>query len=175
LRFNAAFAMLAARFDYPDILRQPSADLLAKFRAGSTPLVSAWRAFALTAVFIVPLVVSLSRAIDDADPTLLAVATTVGVLAALVQFLGLVRWPFYGALTRSNASPSRAHETRARKSSRALPAPEPADERAEHKPGLRCQRDTGGHADDDAERQAHSGSDRDRGSDAHARQCRFGA
>jgi hypothetical protein len=106
LAFNAAFAMLAARFDYPDILREPTADVLAKFRAGGTPLVLTWWAFALSAVLMVPLVVLLSRAIDDADPTLLAVATTAGVLAALVQFLGLVRWPFLVPyLARTDADP----------------------------------------------------------------------
>jgi hypothetical protein len=94
LSFNAAFALLAARFDYPDVLRQPTAEVLTKFRAGGTPLVLTWWGFALTALLMTPLVVLLSRAIHDADPTLIAVATTVGVLAALVQFLGLVRWPF---------------------------------------------------------------------------------
>jgi Domain of unknown function (DUF4386) len=94
LAFNAAFALLAARFDYPDILRRPSADVLTAFRAGGTPLVLLWWAFALTAVLLAPLVVLLSNAIDDVDSSLLAVTTTVGVLAALVQFLGLVRWPF---------------------------------------------------------------------------------
>jgi hypothetical protein len=94
LAFNAAYALFAARFDYPDILRRPTADVLANFRAGGTSLVLLWWAFALTALLMVPLVVLLSRAIDDADPTLLALTTTVGVLAALVQFLDLVRWPF---------------------------------------------------------------------------------
>jgi Domain of unknown function (DUF4386) len=94
LGFNALFALLAARFDYPDILRRPTADVLARFRAGGTSLVLLWWAFALTAVLMVPLVVLLSRAIDDADGTLLAIATPLGVIAALVQFLGLVRWPF---------------------------------------------------------------------------------
>jgi hypothetical protein len=112
LAFNALFAMLAARFDYPDILRRPTADVVAKFQAGGTPLVLTWWAFALNAVLLAPLVVLLSRAIDDADPTLLAVATTVGVLASLVQFLGLVRWPFlvpYLARTVADpdASPAR--------------------------------------------------------------------
>jgi hypothetical protein len=45
-------------------------------------------------VLLAPVVVLLSSAVSDADATLLNVATTVGVLAALVQFLGLVRWPF---------------------------------------------------------------------------------
>ncbi len=94
LVFNAVFALLAARFDYPDVLRRPTGEVLARFRQGGTPLVLLWWVFALTAVAMVPLVVELSRAIDDADATLLALATTVGVLAAAVQFLGLVRWPF---------------------------------------------------------------------------------
>ena len=61
---------------------------------------------------MVPLVVMLSRAIGDADPTLLAVATPIGVLAAAVQFLGLVRWPFLvpylaRASADAEASPAR--------------------------------------------------------------------
>jgi Domain of unknown function (DUF4386) len=104
--FNAAFALLAARFDYPDVLREPTADVLAKFRAGGTPLVLLWWAFALTAVLMVPLVVLLSSAISDADASLIAVATTVGVLAAVVQFLGLIRWPFLVPyLARTDADP----------------------------------------------------------------------
>jgi hypothetical protein len=104
--FNVAFAMLAARFDYPDVLREPTADVLAKFLAGGPQLVLLWWAFGLTAVLMVPLVVLLSRAIGDADPTLLAMATTAGVLAAAVQFLGLMRWPFLVPyLARAAADP----------------------------------------------------------------------
>ena len=50
LAFNAAFALLAARFDYPDVLRRPTGEVLARFAAGGTPLVLLWWAFALTAV-----------------------------------------------------------------------------------------------------------------------------
>jgi hypothetical protein len=112
LAFNAAFALLAARFDYPDILRRPTTEVLARFQAGGTQLVLIWWAFAITAVLMVPLVVMLSRAIGDADQTLLAVATPVGVLAAAVQFLGLVRWPFLvpylaRASADAEASPAR--------------------------------------------------------------------
>jgi hypothetical protein len=80
--------------------------VLDRFRAGGTGLVLLWWAFALTAVLLAPLVVLLSRAIDDADATLLALATTLGVLAALVQFLGLVRWPcLVPYLARAAADP----------------------------------------------------------------------
>jgi uncharacterized protein DUF4386 len=52
-------------------------------------------------------VVLLSSAVSDADGTLLAVTTTVGVLAAAVQFLGLVRWPFLVPyLARVDADPA---------------------------------------------------------------------
>jgi hypothetical protein len=92
IAFNVAFARLAATFDYPDVLRQD--DVLDKFRAGGNALILTWWAFALTAVAMVPLVALLSHAIADADAGVLAVATPVGILAAAVQFLGLVRWPF---------------------------------------------------------------------------------
>jgi hypothetical protein len=94
LAFNGAFAGLAARFDYPDVLRHPTRDVLAKFREGGTLLQLLWWGFALTAVLLAPLVVLFAAALPEADPTLLSVATTLGVLAAAVQFLGLVRWPF---------------------------------------------------------------------------------
>jgi hypothetical protein len=94
LAFNGAFAALAARFDYPDVLRHPTRDVLARFREGGTSLQLLWWGFALTAVLLAPLVVLFSAALPDADPTLLSVATTLGVLAAAVQFLGLIRWPF---------------------------------------------------------------------------------
>jgi hypothetical protein len=113
LAFNAAFALLAARFDYPDILRRPTADVLAAFRAGGASLILLWWAFALTAVLLAPVVVLLSSAISDADATLLAVTTTVGVLAALVQFLGLVRWPFLVPyLARAAAEPAASEARR---------------------------------------------------------------
>jgi uncharacterized protein DUF4386 len=94
LAFNVAFARLAATFDYPDVLRKPTFEVLAAFRAGGRALVLRWWAFAMTAVLLAPLVVLFSAAISDADPTLLSVTTTIGVLASVVQFLGLIRWPF---------------------------------------------------------------------------------
>jgi hypothetical protein len=85
LAFNAAFALLAARFDYPDILRRPTREVLGRFRDGGTPLILLWWSFGLTAVLLAPLAVLLSRAIPDADGTLLAVGATIGVLAALAR------------------------------------------------------------------------------------------
>lgn len=92
--FNVAFGALAATFDYPDILRRPTGEVLARFREGGTRLLLWWWVFALTAAALAPLAVLVARALDDVDHTLLSVGAVVGVLAAAVQLLGLIRWPF---------------------------------------------------------------------------------
>lgn len=91
--FNVAFGMLAAKFDYPDILRRPTGEVLSRFSEGGSYLVLLWWSFAMTAVFLFPLVVLFSNALTGANADLLEVATVVGLVAALVQLLGLIRWP----------------------------------------------------------------------------------
>lgn len=91
---NAAFAALAAKFDYPDTIRRPTAEVLEQFRQDGPALVLLWWAFAMTAVLLAPLALLLAGALDGAHPLLLSLGSTVGVLAALVQVLGLIRWPF---------------------------------------------------------------------------------
>jgi hypothetical protein len=92
--YNLFFTLLARGFDYPDILRQPTDQVLERFTAGGSRLVLIWWGFAMSAVLLAPAVVLVSATLADADPTVLALATAIGLLAALVQFLGLVRWPF---------------------------------------------------------------------------------
>lgn len=92
--FNLAFAALAVKFEYPDILRKPTQEILQRFRDGGSGLVLLWWSFAMTAVLLAPAAVLLSGALEGADSTLLALGSAAGVLAAVVQFLGLVRWPF---------------------------------------------------------------------------------
>jgi hypothetical protein len=58
--------------------------VLARFREGGTALVLLWWAFALTAVLFAPVAVLFSQAIPDANRSVLAVATILGVLAAVV-------------------------------------------------------------------------------------------
>jgi hypothetical protein len=94
LLFNVGFTLLAQRFDYPDILRKPTHEVLDRFRAGGRWLVLIWWGFALSAVLFSALAVMLAIALDDADPTVVVVGLVFGVLASLVQFLGLIRWPF---------------------------------------------------------------------------------
>ena len=95
--FNLAFALLAARFDYPDVLRRPTAEVLERFRDGGSGLVLLWWAFAMTAALMVPLVILLAESlvgVNGASGALVTIGAFVGVLAATVQLLGLIRWPF---------------------------------------------------------------------------------
>jgi Domain of unknown function (DUF4386) len=92
--YNLLFTMLGRSFDYPAILRQPTRHILARFAAGGSRLVLLWWSFAMTAVLLAPTVVLVSATLVDANPTIRALATAIGLLAALVQFLGLIRWPF---------------------------------------------------------------------------------
>lgn len=95
LVFTICFTLLQQLFEYPDILRQPTADVLAKFQAGGPGLVAVWYTLTLTAVLFIPLAVVFHRVMAPAEaPTLLWVATVAGVVAGLVQALGFLRWPF---------------------------------------------------------------------------------
>jgi hypothetical protein len=92
--YNGLYTLLARFFDYPDILRRPTNEVLARFSAGGSRLILVWWGFALSAVLLAPAVVLLSVTLADANQTVLSLATAIGLLAALVQALGLIRWPF---------------------------------------------------------------------------------
>lgn len=91
--FNVFFTMLSMSFEYPDILREPAGEVLLKFDEGGSGLIATWYAFMLTAVLFVPLAVLVHRSLARKDTPYLAMATAFGVVAGIVQFLGLVRWP----------------------------------------------------------------------------------
>ena len=111
--FNAFFLLLGRLFDYPNILRRPTEDILNGFQAGGVGLKLAWYGFMLTAVLFAPLAVLVGQvlAIDDLD--VVPSAIVIGVLAAVVQFLGLARWPFLvPALARAYTDPASTPMTR---------------------------------------------------------------
>lgn len=93
LWFNVTFALLAKRFDYPGVLREPSGTILERFRAGGDGLVWLWWAFAASGLLLVPTVLLLAATATVGGP-LVVVATVIGVIAALVQLLGLLRWSY---------------------------------------------------------------------------------
>jgi Domain of unknown function (DUF4386) len=108
--FNVVFALLGVLFEYPAILRKPTSEILAKFRAGGSRLILVWWAFAMTTVLFIPVAILLPGCLDGANPTVLIASVVVGVLAALVQILGLIRWTFlvpFLAREDADASPAR--------------------------------------------------------------------
>lgn len=93
IAFNLAFFELGRAFDYPGILRKEPDEILRSFAAGGSGLVLRWQALLLCALAMLPLVALVAVALSPPAP--LAVASVViGSAAALVQALGLVRWPF---------------------------------------------------------------------------------
>jgi hypothetical protein len=91
--FNLAFFALGRTFDYPDILRRDPDEILRRFAAGGPGLLLRWQALLLSALAMLPLAVLLAVALG-ASATLTALSVAIGAAAALVQALGLVRWPF---------------------------------------------------------------------------------
>jgi Domain of unknown function (DUF4386) len=92
--FNVFFTLLTVTFEYPDILREPTDYILRQFDAGGSGLVAIWYGFMLTAVLFVPVAVLVHKVLARQGTPYMAVATAFGVVAGVVQFLGLVRWPF---------------------------------------------------------------------------------
>jgi len=108
--FNAAYAALAVRFDYPGILRRPTSEILERFHAGGSRLVLLWFAFAVSAMMFVP--VAALAGLLVADPTMRLLAVAVGVTAGVVQSAGLLRWVFLVPyLAREQAAPGADHRT----------------------------------------------------------------
>jgi Domain of unknown function (DUF4386) len=95
IAFTVCFSLLQIQFEYPDILRQPTGDVLTKFQAGGTSLIAIWYALALTSVLFIPAVVLLHHVLAAQEASVaLWVASVFGVVAGLAQTLGLLRWPF---------------------------------------------------------------------------------
>ena len=93
--FTVCFTLLQTLFEYPDILRQPTAEVLTKFQAGGPSLVAVWYALTLTAILFIPISLLVHRVLADREASsLLWIATTFGVVAGVAQTLGFLRWPF---------------------------------------------------------------------------------
>jgi hypothetical protein len=93
IAFNLAFIELGRAFDYPNILRKEPDEILTRFHAGGSGLILRWEALLVSALAMLPLVALLAVSLS-APAALTVAAIVVGSAAALVQALGLVRWPF---------------------------------------------------------------------------------
>jgi hypothetical protein len=93
IAFNLAFLELGRAFDYPNILRKEPDEIMRRFAAGGSGLILRWEALLVSALCMLPLA-ALVAVVLGASPALSVLLVVVGAAAALVQGLGLVRWPF---------------------------------------------------------------------------------
>lgn len=94
--FNVPYAILAATYDYPQILRQPASIALSRFADGGASLVLTWYAFMLAALLLVPVAIAVSVSADRVQrwPILTLGAALAGALAGVTQAIGFARWVF---------------------------------------------------------------------------------
>ncbi len=109
--FNTNFALLGKRFEYPDILRRSTSEVLERFRAGGPGLILLWWTFMLSGLLLIAGAVLLGQVLGFRG--IVPLATVIGVLAGLVQMLGLLRWVYVvPALARAYADPTLGPEQR---------------------------------------------------------------
>lgn len=94
LAANAAFIALQMTFGYDDILREPPGVVLERFAAGGPTLILIWLAFALAAAAFAPLALAFGKSAEAAWGRAMPIATTLGVVSAALQSVGLARWVF---------------------------------------------------------------------------------
>jgi hypothetical protein len=87
---NVAFTALGSIFNYPDVLDEPAGEVLAAFR-DDQGAVSAWfSVLALSAALLAPIAIGVGRL---SRRRAMRIAVPVGITAAAVQVIGLLRWP----------------------------------------------------------------------------------
>ncbi len=105
---NLAFLGLATAFDYPDVLNQPPADVLSRFHANALVIAALFLLLAAGAALLAPIAVTVSRLGTGA---VLRASRIVGVTAAIVQVVGLLRWPLVVPFLAAEAPTASAART----------------------------------------------------------------
>jgi Domain of unknown function (DUF4386) len=93
IAFNVVFFMLRRAFEYPDILRKPTDEILTRFLAGGARLVTLWYAFAMTALLAIPMALLMQGVFAAEYPQIAVASAIIGTLSGVVQAMGLLRWP----------------------------------------------------------------------------------
>jgi hypothetical protein len=87
---NLAFTALGSIFNYPDVLDEPAREILARFRADEGAIKLWFTVLALSAGLMFPIAVGVGRLSQRRE---MRIAVWVGIAAAVVQVIGLMRWP----------------------------------------------------------------------------------
>lgn len=92
LIFTAGFTGLQMTFEYPDILRKPAGEVLTRFASAGAYLHVYWYAMMFAALLMTFGTIAAGLHFWKRDNLLAALSVGAGVLAGLVQALGLLRW-----------------------------------------------------------------------------------
>lgn len=87
---NAAFTVLGTVFNYPDVLKEPTTDILAGFRDHQGPVTFWFAVMAVSAALFAPISIGVGRL---STHRAMRLAVPAGIAAAAVQVIGLSRWP----------------------------------------------------------------------------------
>lgn len=87
---NVAFIGLGSVFDYPDVLQRPAASIISDYHAEQATINLFFVMLLVSSALLAPIAIVLGRM---ADSELGRRSAQVGVAAAIVQVIGLSRWP----------------------------------------------------------------------------------
>jgi len=87
---NVAFTALGSVFNYPDVLDDPAGSVLADFRDHQAAVSGWFSVLALSAALFAPIAIGVGRL---SAQRAMRIAVPVGIAAAVVQVVGLLRWP----------------------------------------------------------------------------------
>ena len=87
---NVAFTALGSIFDYPDVLDEPAGEILASFSAHETAVSGWFIVLAFSAALLAPIAIGVGQM---STSRAMRIAVPVGIAAAAVQVVGLLRWP----------------------------------------------------------------------------------
>jgi hypothetical protein len=87
---NVAFTALGSIFNYPDVLDEPAGDVLTAFRDNQGAVSGWFSVLALSAALLAPVAIGVGRL---SSTRAMRIAVPIGITAAAVQVIGLLRWP----------------------------------------------------------------------------------
>jgi hypothetical protein len=87
---TVAFTALGSIFNYPDVLDEPAGQVLSSFRDHQTAVSTWFSVLALSAALLAPIAIGVGRLSSSRT---MRIAVPVGIAAAVVQVVGLLRWP----------------------------------------------------------------------------------
>jgi len=102
---NVGFTALGSIFNYPDVLDEPAGEVLAAFRDHQTAVSGWFSVLALSAAMLAPIAIGVGRL---SSHRAMRIAVPIGIAAAAVQVIGLLRWPILVPGYASDAASSDA-------------------------------------------------------------------